>query len=575
MGSFLTGFRLTWACVFALVVAVRGQEAIETVDDAAREAKDLLEKLANLSNPSVSGPEEQQKAIALIHQYVAVLKVRDYAPTVTDLQTACDLPILHVPDARDGLDGHQTNLGLAEESDLPINALDLVGQILDHCRRKELGDDARSKELADRLQAKLLEYDAYQRADVLDAAAALYRRHAFPGEAPVSLSWYVRFLRCLPPGNGVSRRVVRDSYWDVEGDLEQGFRALSQQPMETRERFLAAWRELRMLLVCHLDVGSGVDCERGNTTTVGCDCDVEAFRRWEQRQFGEAVAPALREVLSLESSTKERLELGLTLAGGVKAERGLNAVLTQLHRFGLTPEDAITANRRPTRANPWPYGVGPCSTIFLDVYRGAMGDDSLADVYTRTSQDSANRAVQRRTFRRNCASVFLAVLQGLSANGDETVNACIGELMFLAAQGMRAEVARMSEIPDMDEWGERAALYLGVGDGSNLDERRWLDAKRKVMKQIVLSGFPRLNSQPAGEDEERVCGVFVQFSRRLPEALADKLEVKTPQRRAQIGASELYNSALSDGRQQFIRSFLRAAQRVKDAEEILCQWGFM
>jgi hypothetical protein len=597
MRTFVITFPVISVCsLFAAVgEAATPERRAVAPETTERQSGNLLDELAQISDKSALNVAEQQKAASLMRQYTGALRAGGYKPTYKELARVCDLEILHLPATPGDRDANEMNFIPDDTGNLPLATLDLLSEIMDQCRAAQVSNQNKGEfeDLTGRIETRFLQYDVYQNPEVLECAARQYRTHFLPiRNGGVGLTAYVEFLKSLPPRSGVSCRVVRDSYLCVEQDLRQKLHGLRKQPAEARAQLLASWRALRSLLADHLayDVASDYDHEDMGAISA---CDLYVFHQWEQNVFGDVFAPALREVLSLKSATNERVELGLALADGVKAEKGLGDVLVQIHRLGLTPEDTITAVYRPSSTNLQPYGVGACSTILADVYRAAMGDDSLADVYPPAdiravdAGDVAVQAAKRRTFRRNCASVFLASLQGFPTHGDETLNACVGELMFLAAQGMKAELARLSDPPDLEEWGERAGLYLAVADGSDQSRQRWLDSKSRFLGQIVMSGFSSVtgdsengnaleNGGKSGRGQDAwVRGVFLQYEERLPESLANALAISDPRQRERIRGSLLQKDAINDGRRQFVTAFLRAASNIRDAQEILCGWGFI
>ncbi len=553
-------------CLCALASAVGAKvEAAELDDRNCKQVDDreIFDELAGIADASV-GAVGEQTAAQLLRRYIAVLRDGD-EPDLGRLERLANLPVLQLPRPSDGPYGYARHFAGDEDRELALAVIDLLGEILDQCSGRRDAQRQQQEKLVNRLRAKLLQFDAYQDAEVLERAALQYRRHCLDSDGSADLFSYVGFLRSLPMRNQVASRVVRDSYYCIDQDLETRLRGLARQSPAARERILVALRALRGLLADHLDF------DRPGVTGISA-CDREVFREWERQALSSTLGPGLRGVLSLKTSPQERLELGLALAAGVNAEDGLDHVLARIHRFGLTPESAITALPRPTPAKPQPYGLGPCSTIMIDVYRAALGDATVGDAYAVPSAQHASLAESRETFRRNCASVLLACLQGLAANRDETVGACIGELMLLVAQGMKEEVARLSVVPDMDEWGERAALFLSVGDGSAVGEQRWLDARTQFLGQLLKDGVPQ-GAAAANGAAEQGRGVFAQFEQRLPDALADRMQITNPERRAHLLGSPLLKDTLRDGRRRFAEAFIAASQSIRNPGNILRQWG--
>lgn len=524
-------------------------------------ALDGLEKLA--AGSPLQNAEQGRQAVRLMRPYAASLRSGRVA-TPQEIGRAADLVVgkLYYP-TNNAAQAFRENGG-----ELPIAALDLEAALIAFLRNHSAGERG-STSLETRLKDDLFWYNNYEGAPfVWEHAASRFCAVYLPAEGSVDMPRFVDLLKAMPAQNAVASRVVRQSYRRLRLDPD---RELAAPSGCAREKFLEQWRASIALFRDH------VLMEAGNPRSLS-EKDAEEFRRWHQEHLVAPFLPAIRQLLLTELSVPEHRSIGHALADGVEAEGDFDGILSVVRQWGIDPPgaSAISAVAIPKRKDG--KSLGRTSQLFLETYRSGMGAECWLSASLAERTQMSGPVAQRR-LQKNSGAVLLSALRRLSKRENqwdapnEELEENVGMLMLLIESGMREELERSEELPDLAHWGERVALFLSVPGGRNpaLTPEEWNTNRVRSLKALLVDGT-RLRS--ASGEVQSVPGVFARYDARLPDALIREYGITDPRRQENLRRSPLLAERKERDRQDFLEAFRAAAPDLPHADVILKEWGF-
>lgn len=537
--------------------------------------QDIFSKLKELEKKYSSGitkPEQARDVVPVFRQYHFELGSDGYTPSIEELSAVAQLAIYGLyyrnstrPDWEQG-----------EARDLPLAILDVEAALIEQCRiipegnKKERKKEVKKrKELEGRLRTDILWHAYYNDShDVWNSAAEHYCRLYLPEERQITIETFNGILSKLSKGHAISSRVVRNSYERIDDSLAEFLDKGDEADFNFE--FIDELLKLQKLLTEYMPS----DYKDAKSLS---EEEIQEFNKWRNEKITKPLLSTTHRLITKPMSQKERSHLSRVIADEVLAEDAVEQILSQISRFGLTPYDAIVASPRPRKGKPNPYGVGPWSQLFIDTYRSSMGDPAFADPYIEDECGLEELPKRKESFRRNSASLFLETLNSVCKenNKDKDKEENFNELFLMSLHGMMEELRRMESVPDMEEWGQRAAFFVefpGTFHGFHTADE-WQKYKAKMLNGVLTTGFPELYP-PVGKKPEQVPGLFTKLEKELPEHICRTYGIKGPERRNKVPGSPLHKEEIERGRQAFLTSFMEATPKIMNTKSILSSWGF-